>query len=134
MRAIFADTAYWTALFNERDNYHHWAVNVSTSLVGMRVVTTDEVLLEFLTFFAGYGPGSRSAAAAFVQDLLMDPQVEVLPQSRPSFLAGLVLYQDRPDKAYSGVDCVSMAAMREQAIIEVLTRDHHFVQEGFLVR
>ena len=55
------------------------------------------------------------------------------PQSRESFLAGLRLYEQRNDKGYSLVDCISMTTMRRQGISEVLTNDRHFIQEGFSV-
>ena len=55
----------------------------------------------------------------------------VHPQSRESFLAGLRLYEQRNDKGYSLVDCISMTTMRRHAILEVLTNDRHFMQEGF---
>ena len=57
----------------------------------------------------------------------------VQPQSRESFLAGLRLYEQRYDKGYSLVDCISMTTMRRHEISEVLTNDHHFTQEGFKV-
>jgi predicted nucleic acid-binding protein len=133
VRRVFADTVYLAALFNQRDSYHEQALQASSRLVGVRVVTTDAVLLEFLTFFAGFGPRTRAATVDFVQDLFADPQVEILPLSRTSFHAGLALYGDRLDKDYSGVDCVSMQAMRELGISEVLTHDHHFEQEGFVL-
>jgi uncharacterized protein len=66
-----------------------------------------------------------------VRDLLNDPTVTVIPQSRQTFLAGLALYEARPDKEYSLADCISMAAMRQEGITEVLTHDDHFTQEGF---
>jgi predicted nucleic acid-binding protein len=62
---------------------------------------------------------------------LADASVTVYPQSRESFLAGLRLYEQRFDKGYSMVDCVSMASMRHHEITEILKNDRHFVQEGF---
>ncbi len=62
---------------------------------------------------------------------LLNSSVEVLPQSRDSFLKGLELYEHRPDKAYSLTDCISMQTMRAFQISDVLTYDKHFVQEGF---
>ena len=53
----------------------------------------------------------------------------MIPQSRSSFLAGLDLYSQRPDKGYSLTDCISM---RAAGISDVLTNDKHFEQEGFL--
>jgi predicted nucleic acid-binding protein len=57
----------------------------------------------------------------------------VLDQSRKSFLNGISLYQARPDKHYSLVDCISMSYMRSLGITDVLTHDQHFKQEGFNV-
>jgi len=45
----------------------------------------------------------------------------------------LALYEARLDKEYSLTDCISMAAMRQEGIIEILTRDGHFTQEGFII-
>jgi len=68
-----------------------------------------------------------------VRRILDDRRVTVHPQSRESFLAGLHLYEQRYDKGYSLVDCISMTTMRRQGISEVLTNDRHFTQEGFTV-
>jgi uncharacterized protein len=75
----------------------------------------------------------RIQGARTVRDLLTNPAIQVIPQSRQSFLAGLALYEARPDKAYSLTDCISMATMRDQGIMDVLTHDAHFTQEGFTI-
>ena len=66
-----------------------------------------------------------------VDEILRDPAVIVIPQSRESFLAGFRLYRERPDKGYGLTDCVSMQSMRREGLTEVLTNDRHFEQEGF---
>jgi predicted nucleic acid-binding protein len=43
------------------------------------------------------------------------------------------MYEQRNDKGYSLVDCVSMTTMRRQRISEVLTNDRPFIQEGFKI-
>lgn len=68
-----------------------------------------------------------------VRALLAHPRVEVMPQSRESFLRGLMLYEARRDKNYSMTDCISMELMRERSISAVLTNDRHFAPEGFMV-
>ena len=55
----------------------------------------------------------------------------MVAQSHESFLAGLALYERRPDKQYSLVDCISMNVMRQKQVQEILTHDRHFSQEGF---
>jgi len=99
----------------------------------VRLVTTDEVLTELLGGLAQRGPDWREAATRAIRRILDDERVTVHPQSRESFLAGLRLYEQRPDKGYSLVDCVSMTRIRRQGVTEVLTKDHHFAQEGFKV-
>ncbi|MBX6311445.1 MAG: type II toxin-antitoxin system VapC family toxin [Isosphaeraceae bacterium] len=129
MKRVFADTVYWVARINPRDQWHA----VYKGLTGLRRVTTDEVLDEVLTYFSGLGSAMRSRAAQIVRQILVHPDVEVVAQSRQSFLDGLALYEARPDKGYSLTDCITMATMRQKGLTEILTRDVHFLQEGFSI-
>jgi predicted nucleic acid-binding protein len=129
VKLVFADTFYWIALINPRDSANQRVLSFSRSL-DSSIVTTDEVLTELLTFCGG-DPKLRMEAALAVQDILGDTGARVIPQSRASFLAGLSLYQARPDKGYSLTDCISMQTMRKEGLAEVLTNDRHFEQEGF---
>ena len=131
MRRLFADTMYWIAIANHKDQWHAKAVHVMRSLGQTTLVTTEEVLDEFLTYYSGHGPVLRNNATQTVEDALADPLVIVRPQSHQSFLDGLAFYKARPDKEYSLTDCISMQAMRQEGITEILTHDNHFKQEGF---
>jgi uncharacterized protein len=75
----------------------------------------------------------KRAVTLNVREILLNRNVEVIPSSHESFLAGLTLYLARHDKGYSLTDCISMNVMREQGLTDVLTTDHHFTQEGFRV-
>jgi uncharacterized protein len=68
-----------------------------------------------------------------VRAIIAGSQVEVVWQTQELFESGLVLYQSRLDKGYSLTDCVSMIAMQQEGIQEVLTHDRHFAQEGFTI-
>jgi predicted nucleic acid-binding protein len=127
--AVFADTFYWVALTNSNDARYREAQALALP-ADATIVTTDEVLSEFLTFFSGES-WLRQRAVQTVQMLLNQPGVRVIPQTRESFLAGLELYRSRPDKEYSLTDCISMHTMRTQGVADVLTNDRHFEQEGF---
>jgi len=59
--------------------------------------------------------------------------VTVLEQSSTTFLRALERYAQREDKEYSLTDCAGMNAMDATGIREVLTNDHHFEQEGYIV-
>jgi predicted nucleic acid-binding protein len=110
VKAIFADTFYWAALTALDDPAHARAIDLSRSLNPDRIVTTDDVLTEYLTFFAGARPSIRDRAGRNVAALMESLEVRVVPQCRESFLGGLNLYRARPDKGYSLVDCISMHA------------------------
>lgn len=132
MRSVFADTIYWIAVLRPSDPYTGWARRAKASLGNVELVTTEEVLGEFLGFVSGAGRHVRQVAVAAAEEILSSRTAVVLPQSHESFLAGLTLYSRRLDKGYSLVDCISMNAMRSRGILEVLTDDRHFAQEGFL--
>ena len=110
-----------------------WASSVhALDLSAIKLVTTEEVLGEFLTAVSGYGKRIRGLACQLVREILADPNIDVVEQSHRSFAEGLRLYEQRGDKQYSLVDCVSMNVMRKRKIREVLTNDRHFTQEGFM--
>ena len=103
MRAVFVDTAYWIALILRGDPWAD-AVDRATALIGnARLVTTEEVLAEFLAGVSRAGKQARRQAAEMVRHILADPDALVVRQSHDSFVG----------------------------ISGVLTSDHHFRQEGF---
>ena len=130
MTKYFADTHYWVALLRPTDQWRSEALAV-TARLRPEIVTTDEVLVETLNFMSEAGASLRVAAAELVRGLLTSTAVQVIPQTHASFLEALAFYESRQDKGYSLVDCVSMLAMRDLGIDDVLTGDHHFAQEGF---
>jgi predicted nucleic acid-binding protein len=126
LRILFADTFYWIALTLPGDAAYARAHQVTDD-----ILTTEEVLSEYLTFFSAAPEYLRREVAANVEAILSDPGVRVIPQSHDSFIAGFELYRARPDKGYSMVDCISMQTMRDEGLTEALTNDRHFEQEGF---
>ena len=68
-RTLFADTFYWIALIFPRDAFHAVVVSFSRTLGSVRLVTTDEILAEVLSHFAGFGQYWRGKAATLVHDL-----------------------------------------------------------------
>jgi predicted nucleic acid-binding protein len=131
MTGLFADTFYWIALVDFNDSAHRQALALSAARKDVPIITTDEVLAEYLTFFATGAAYLRHKAVSNARRILESPGVRVIPQTRESFLSGLALYGTRPDKGYSLVDCISMQTMRKEGLTDVLTNDRHFEQEGF---
>ena len=135
MTEVFADTAYWIAITIPGDKWAEAAVQARRALPSdARIVTTDEVLTELLAWISVRRAKLRhlrQPTVSTVREILDDPQVIVVQQTHQRFLAGLDLYERRPDNDYSLVDCVSMNVMRERGIAQALTSDRHFEQEGF---
>jgi predicted nucleic acid-binding protein len=71
MRRVFADTYYWIALLNDKDQGHAQARAVSGTLQAATLVTTQEVLSEVLTYFSQHGLVVRQSAVAFVRSILV---------------------------------------------------------------
>ena len=133
MKMTFADTFYWAALLNPRDQWHQTAKEVQKKLEKVRVVTTETVLIELLNFFSEYGAEMRQTVAETVRDILIDLDIEYISHSSETFLEALDFYESRPDKGYSLTDCISMLAMKNLGLQEILTHDNHFEQEGFTI-
>jgi len=133
MKTVFADTLYWVAIVRPNDQWQESARRARASLGDTLILTTDEVLSEFLAALSSGPSHVRRQAVKMVRAILGNPNVRVLPQSRDSFLRGLELYERRPDKGYSLTDCISMNAMKGERVSDVLTNDPHFEQEGFHV-
>ncbi|MGA2703410.1 MAG: PIN domain-containing protein [Isosphaeraceae bacterium] len=133
MRWVFADTVYWIALANPLDQWHQLAVRARRTLRGTTIVTSEEVLTEFLAHFSGQGRMIREGAVRYAQRVLTNPDITVRPQTHQTFLDGFALYKARLDKDYSLTDCISMEAMRQEGITDILTHDNHFTHEGFTI-
>jgi uncharacterized protein len=131
MNAVFADTFYWIAITNVQDFEHDRVKTYTRAFKPEFIYTTEEVLVEYLNYFAGWAPHLRLKATVNVETILSNRSVRVLPQTPDSFRAGFELYRARPDKGYSLTDCISMQALRSEGITDVLTNDVHFEQEGF---
>jgi len=129
MKVTFADSAYFMALLNARDDLHDRAKEIAAGLQG-RLVTTIWVLTEVADAFCK--PGQRDTAAAFVADLLADERVIVVSPSLDLFNRGLAFYSRRPDKEWSLTDCISFIVMHEQGLTEALAADKDFRQAGFV--
>ena len=129
---VFADTLYWVAIALPKDQWREPALKAKQNLGDVVIVTSDEVPSEFLNGLRKSAK-LREIAVRIVRKIQRNPNVKVVPQTRESFLRGLVRYESRPDKEYSLTDCISMDVMESEGIREVLTNDHHFQQEGFTV-
>ena len=131
MKRVFADADFLIALLNPKEQLNATARAAARALGQVRLVTSEMVLTEVLAFYADKGPTLREAAASTVRELCSNPNVTIIPQTSLQFQDALSLYRQREDKEWSLTDCASFLIMREQALTEALTHDHHFEQAEF---
>jgi len=131
MTRIFADTSYWLALLNPEDELHPSAVILARKFSSAKIVTSEMVFVEVLNSFSKRGPYLRKAAAQAVEALRRNRSVIVWPQTSEQFEAGLNLYDQASDKAWSITDCASFQIMQAERISVALTHDYHFAQAGY---
>jgi predicted nucleic acid-binding protein len=131
MRSIFADTGYWIALINPHDNLHDKAMTVGAQLGPCNFVTSEMVLVEVLNMFAERGAHLREAAFKAVRAIKDSVRTDVVPQTRQLFQDALALYSQRSDKSWSMTDCASFTIMGQRGIVDALTHDRDFEQNGY---
>ena len=131
MRVVFADTGYWVALLNPRDELHNKATELSKTLNPVHIVTSEMVLIEVLNDFSKRGDYLRQAATELIDRIQENPNITLVSQTSEQFRQGLELYKNRLDKNWSLTDCVSFKIMEKMSIYEALAYDKHFEQAGF---
>ena len=129
LEVVFGDAFYFIACINDRDAAHQRVFAVS-SQEGLRIVTTDYVLLEVADALAG--TRLRAAVLPFVESLRYSHMASIVPASQELLDDGMRLYANRYDKGWSLTDCISFVVMRSRGITEALTADRHFEQAGFM--
>jgi uncharacterized protein len=129
MQRIFADTSYWMALVNPRDQLHQKAVSVSRQLSSGSLLTTEMVFVEVLNSFSD--SLYREAVGRMVTRLRQDQNLTIVRQTPAQFENALQRYQQSADKSWSLTDCASFEVMEAENIEAALTHDRHFAQAGF---
>ena len=130
MNALLADTSFFVAYLNPRDEHHALAMEWMTAS-SQQIVTTEWGLAELGNFLAQ--GRNRRLLGPLVRALSAEERVEIVPTDHASFVDALTLYIRRPDQCWSFTDCTSFRLMKARRIKDALTTDHHFEQAGFRV-
>jgi predicted nucleic acid-binding protein len=130
MNHLFADTSFFVAFLNPRDDSHALAKGYMADFDGT-LVTTVWVIAELGNYICK--GKNRKLLVPFVRDLQKDPRVAIRGLEQLCFERGLERFARRPDKEWSFTDCVSFVVMEDDDVSEALTTDHHFEQAGFKV-
>jgi hypothetical protein len=87
VRKVLADTFYWIALTNPADPYYRDVIARRDEIADARILTTDAVLSEFLTFFAGTSVCVIAPAAPFKRSWKIQIAASFPKAGKPSWLA-----------------------------------------------
>ncbi|MDX2031024.1 MAG: PIN domain-containing protein [Blastocatellia bacterium] len=126
---MLLDTSGLFCLLHRDESQHRRAAELYSR--ASRRITHNYILAEFVPLAQVRGL-PRSTALEFSQRTLDDDEIEVVWVSERIRRQAVDLLHARPDKGYSLCDAVSFVLMRERGILEALTTDRHFLQEGFL--
>ena len=126
---MFVDTSGLLCYF-DRSSLSHADAATFLRAAPTRLTHWD-VLAEFIPLCQSRRM-DRGRALLFVADLLRSPYVEVVSIDALLHRAAVAFLQARLDKTYSICDAVSFLLMRQRGIMEALTTDRHFEQEGFV--
>jgi predicted nucleic acid-binding protein len=129
MSVVFADTFYFLALLDSREERHPQAAEASGDQQ-LQIVTTEWVLAEFGDAYSD--PKDRADFVALYRALVNHPRFKIVPAGTTLFQRGIDLFEQRRDKDWSLTDCISFIVMGDEGLTEALTGDRHFEQAGFV--
>lgn len=126
---LFLDTSGLLCIHDQDDFRNAQAIEIFTA--AKFLLTTNYVLAEFVPLSHKRGK-NRQETLSFINDFLEIPRLELIWVDENLHNQAMELLANRLDKNYSLCDAVSFVLMRERGIIEALTTDKHFKQEGFI--
>ncbi len=126
---VFAHAWFYVAFINRRDEHHARVMEFAQAFHG-KVVATPWRLTAVAD--ARAASHSRSRVSKTFRLLAQDASTQIIKVSPEHFQRGLLLYEQRPDKAWSLTDCTSFVVMEQEGLREALTGDRHFAQAGFV--
>ena len=125
---LLLDTSGLLCYVHKSETQHQQAAQLLDS--ASSCLTHSYVLAEFVAL-ALIRRFPRLATLTFIDDLLENPDIEVVWIDESLHREAVQLLIARQDKTYSLCDAVSFVLMRQRCITEALTTDRHFEQEGF---
>jgi len=125
---MLLDTSGLLALLHKGEPHHSAAVNAFDAR--SHRFTHSYILAELIPL-AATRRYRRDLTLDFSRRIVTSGEVDVVWVSESMHQQGLDLLFARSDKNYSLCDAISFVLMRERAISDALTTDHHFEQEGF---
>jgi uncharacterized protein len=133
MNELFVDTAGWAAWLDRSEQFHMLAVKSVNEAwdLGRILVTTNWIFAELTGLLTRFRM-PKSQQIQTLRRLRSDPSILVVPVVSSVETSAWQLWETRPDKEWSLVDCASFVVMEARKITNAMTSDHHFEQDGFI--
>lgn len=131
---IFADTSGLASFADRTQTHHQKATAIVRQVIAAkgRLVTTSGVLAELTALLTSPLRLPKPQQIAFLGTLRSVRWVEMFHIDQALDDAAWRLWEQRPDKDWSLVDCASFVVMGQRGLADALTGDHHFTQAGFV--
>lgn len=129
---MFVDTSGWGHVIDPSQPCHQLATALATSATKQgKIVTTSLILTELAALLTSALRVPKTTQVRLLSDLRGDPAIEIVQVDAILDAAAWSLWESRPDKDWSVVDCASFVVMRSRGLTEAITTDRHFEQAGF---
>jgi len=126
---MLLDTSGLLCLYHQSEPFHQQAIHAyQTAQVRL---THSYVLAEFVAL-ATARRFPRWPMLDYLDALVDNPDIELIWIDEQVHRAAFALLLARRDKAYSLCDAVSFVLMRQRNVVQALTTDKHFEQEGLV--
>ncbi len=124
---MLIDTSRFLCCFEGDESRHELAVQCYHAATVR--LTHNYVLAEFVAL-AQARRLPREDSLAFADEILIDPEIEVVWMDSTMHGEAMRFIRSRLDKTFSLCDAVSILLMKQRGISEALTTDYHFDQAG----
>lgn len=128
---IFADTSFWVAFRNSRDDRHAEAIRAFQDREGEPLVTTNHVRGETWTVLRRRA--GHASARDFLDGLERSARMRVVFVSQALERDALKWLRRHDEREYSFVDATSFEVMRKFHVRDALTFDADFAAAGFRI-
>ena len=127
---VLADTAFWVALFDARDEHHQAAADAwKRTGDAWTPITTQHIVDETMTYL-NCSLRDHAKAMAF-HERMRGSGIPVFSATETVREQALDIFFRFADKDFSFTDCVSFAVMKNEGITQYAGFDDHFKAMGF---
>lgn len=133
---LFVDTSGWAdPILRNTPGHAAMEAYYNEAIARNRIlVTTNYIITELVALLTARSRVPRTQVLSLITRIKEAPRVHIVHIDPAMDAAALALLQQYTDKEWSLVDTASFVVMRQLAISEAFTSDHHFSQAGFIQR